>query len=97
MQSLIEFLARNLVDDPEAVEVREIRNDRFATVVGLRVDSHDLGKVIGRQGRVAKAMRTLMRASATLQGKRHVGLEIDENISQESTEQPENEENEENE
>jgi predicted RNA-binding protein YlqC (UPF0109 family) len=79
MQSLIEFLARNLVDDPSAVEVREIRNDRFATVVGLRVGPHDLGKVIGRQGRVAKAMRTLMRASATLQGKRHVGLEIDEN------------------
>ena len=79
MQSLIEFLARNLVDDPDAVEVREIRNDRFATVVGLRVGPHDLGKVIGRQGRVAKAMRTLMRASATLQGKRHVGLEIDEN------------------
>lgn len=79
MQSLIEFLARNLVDEPDAVEVREIRNDRFATVVGLRVGPHDLGKVIGRQGRVAKAMRTLMRASATLQGKRHVGLEIDEN------------------
>jgi predicted RNA-binding protein YlqC (UPF0109 family) len=81
MQSLIEFLARNLVDDPSAVEVREIRNDRFATVVGLRVGQHDLGKVIGRQGRVAKSMRTLMRASATIQGKRHVGLEIDENTS----------------
>jgi predicted RNA-binding protein YlqC (UPF0109 family) len=88
MQSLIEFLARNLVDDPDAVEVREIRNDRFATVVGLRVGPHDLGKVIGRQGRVAKAMRTLMRASATLQGKRHVGLEIDENPLAEE-EQPE--------
>ena len=79
MQGLIEFLARNLVDQPDAVEVREIRNDRFATVVGLRVEQHDLGKVIGRQGRVAKAMRTLMRTSATLQRKRHVGLEIDEN------------------
>jgi uncharacterized protein len=92
MQRLIEFLARNLVDEPAAVEVREIRNDRFATVVGLRVDPHDLGKVIGRQGRVAKAMRTLMRASATLQGKRHVGLEIDENITQESAHQPDEEE-----
>jgi len=90
MQSLIEFLARNLVDDPGAVEVREIRNDRFATVVGLRVGPHDLGKVIGRQGRVAKAMRTLMRASATLQGKRHVGLEIDENPTAEE-EQPDEE------
>lgn len=80
MQGLIEFIARNLVDNPEAVEVREIRNDRYATVVGLRVGENDLGKVIGRQGRVAKAMRTLMRASGTVQGKRHVGLEIDEQV-----------------
>jgi predicted RNA-binding protein YlqC (UPF0109 family) len=78
MNGLIEFVARNLVDQPEQVEVREIRNDRFATVLGLRVGPEDLGKVIGRQGRVAKAMRTLMRASATMQGKRHIGLEIDE-------------------
>lgn len=78
MQGLIEFIARNLVDDPEAVEVREIRSDRYATVIGLRVGENDLGKVIGRQGRVAKAMRTLMRASGSVQGKRHVGLEIDE-------------------
>lgn len=78
MQGLIQFIARNLVDDPDGVEVREIRNDRFATVLGLKVSNEDLGKVIGRQGRVAKAMRTLMRASATIQGKRHVGLEIDE-------------------
>lgn len=78
MQGLIEFIARNLVDEPEAVEVREIRNDRYATVIGLRVGENDLGKVIGRQGRVAKAMRTLMRASGATQGKRHVGLEIDE-------------------
>jgi uncharacterized protein len=78
MNGLIEFVARNLVDQPEQVEVREIRNDRFATVLGLRVGTEDLGKVIGRQGRVAKAMRTLMRASATMQGKRHIGLEIDE-------------------
>jgi predicted RNA-binding protein YlqC (UPF0109 family) len=78
MQGLIEFVARNLVDDPEGVEVRAVRNDRYATVLGLRVSNDDLGKVIGRQGRVAKAMRTLMRASGSLQGKRHVGLEIDE-------------------
>ena len=78
MHELIEFLARNLVDDPDAVEVREIRNDRYATVLGLRVSNDDLGKVIGRQGRVAKAMRTLMRTSASLAGKQHVGLEIDD-------------------
>lgn len=78
MQGLVEFLARNLVDDPDAVDVRVIRNDRYATVVGLHVATEDLGKVIGRQGRVAKATRTLMRVAASLQGKRHIGLEIDE-------------------
>ena len=78
MRDLIEFMARNLVDDPEAVEVRSIREDHYATVVGLRVNQEDLGKVIGRQGRVAKSMRALLRAGATLQGKRHVGLEIDD-------------------
>jgi predicted RNA-binding protein YlqC (UPF0109 family) len=78
MVGLIEFIARNLVDDPEQVEVRQIRNDRYASVVGLAVAESDLGKVIGRQGRVARAMRTLMRASGALQGKRHVGLEIDD-------------------
>ena len=78
MQGLIEFTARNLVDDPDGVEVRVVRNDRYASVLGLKVGPDDLGKVIGRQGRVAKAMRTLMRASGSLQGKRHVGLEIDE-------------------
>ena len=78
MIPLIEFLARNLVDEPESVAVRSIREDRFATVVGLSVAETDLGKVIGRQGRVARAMRTLMRASSAVQGKRHIGLEIDE-------------------
>lgn len=78
MQGLIEFIARNLVDTPEAVAVRSIRDDRFATVLGLGVAADDLGKVIGKQGRVARAMRTVMRASASLQGKQHIGLEIDE-------------------
>jgi predicted RNA-binding protein YlqC (UPF0109 family) len=48
-------------------------------VLGLRVSGEDLGKVIGRQGRVARAMRTLMRTAAMLEGKQHIGLEIDEN------------------
>jgi len=78
MQSLIEFIARNLVDNPDAVEVESVRENRFATVLRLRVHEDDLGKVIGRQGRVAKAMRTLMRTSGSLQQKRHIGLEIDE-------------------
>ncbi len=78
MQGLIEFIARNLVDNADDVEVQQLRDDRYATVLRLKVHNDDLGKVIGRQGRVAKSMRTLMRASASLQGKRHVGLEIDE-------------------
>lgn len=78
MQGLIEFIARNLVDDAEAVRVSVIRDDHYATVLSLQVGPDELGKVIGRQGRVAKSMRALMRASAALQGRRHVGLEIDD-------------------
>ena len=78
MQGLIEFIGRNLVDEPDAVEVRVVRNDRYATVLGLKVNSEDLGKVIGRQGRVAKAMRSLMRAAAVVTGQRHISLEIDD-------------------
>lgn len=88
MQELIEFIARNLVDDADAVEVHVIRDDRFATVLRLHVNPEDLGKVIGRQGRVAKAMRTLMRAAGGLQGKRHVGLEIDDRGQREPHETP---------
>ena len=78
MRGLVEFIARNLVDDPDAVEVRSIREDRYATVIGLRVGPDDLGKVIGRQGRVAKSIRMLLRASTPVHGKQHVGLEIDD-------------------
>jgi len=78
MRGLIEFLARNLVDDPAEVRAQVLRDDRYATVLRLQVGPEDLGKVIGRQGRVAKSMRTLMRAAGALQGKRHVGLEIDD-------------------
>jgi predicted RNA-binding protein YlqC (UPF0109 family) len=78
MRELIEFIARNLVDTPAAVHVHVIRDDQRAAVLSLRVDGEDLGKVIGRQGRVAKAMRSLMRATATLRGQQHISLEIDD-------------------
>ncbi|MEO7002231.1 MAG: KH domain-containing protein [Ktedonobacterales bacterium] len=78
MDGLVEFIANNLVDDPDEAQVRVIRDDRYATVIGLRVNPDDLGKVIGRQGRVAKAIRTLMRVSAAANGKQHIGLEIDD-------------------
>jgi uncharacterized protein len=75
MRKLIEYVAQSLVDDPSAVQVREVRNDRSALVLELHVAPDDFGKVIGRQGRVAKAMRTLLRAGSTREG-RHTSLEI---------------------
>ncbi len=75
MRKLIEYIARSMVDEPDAVQVREVRNDRNALVLELHVAPDDFGKVIGRQGRVAKAMRTLLRAGGTREG-RHTSLEI---------------------
>ena len=75
MRKLIEYIAQSLVDNPAAVQVREARNDRNALVLELHVAPDDYGKVIGRQGRVAKAMRTLLRAGGTREG-RHTSLEI---------------------
>jgi len=77
MRQLVEYIARGLVDHPEAVEVREGRSDRFFVAYHLTVDEDDFGKVIGRQGRVAKAMRTLLRAAGSIQGKTFA-LEIHE-------------------
>jgi predicted RNA-binding protein YlqC (UPF0109 family) len=75
MRTLIEYIAQSLVDDPSSVQVREVRNDRNALVLELHVAPDDFGKVIGRQGRVAKAMRTLLRAAGAREG-RHTSLEI---------------------
>lgn len=75
MRRLIEYVAMSLVDEPTAVQVREVRNDRNVLALELHVASDDFGKVIGRQGRVAKAMRTLMRAGGAREG-RHTSLEI---------------------
>ncbi|HLI90174.1 MAG TPA: KH domain-containing protein [Ktedonobacteraceae bacterium] len=75
MRKLIEYVAQSLVDNPAAVQVREVRNDRNALVLELHVAPEDFGKVIGRQGRVAKAMRTLLRAGGAREG-RHTSLEI---------------------
>jgi len=75
MRKLVEYIAQSLVDEPTAVQVREVRNDRNALVLELHVASDDFGKVIGRQGRVAKAMRSLLRAGGVREG-RHTALEI---------------------
>jgi len=67
VRELLEFLARELVDDPDAVEVVESSDDR-GPVLTLTVAPDDMGKVIGRGGRTAKAIRSVVRAAATRQG-----------------------------
>ncbi len=74
MAELLAYLARELVDDPEAVRVEEAERDDDL-VLRLFVAPDDIGKVIGRQGRIARALRTVVRASATRDGRR-VYLEI---------------------
>ena len=61
---IVEYLARRLVDDPDAVRVEEVERDGD-TIIELYVAKDDVGKVIGRQGRIARALRTIVRASAT--------------------------------
>jgi predicted RNA-binding protein YlqC (UPF0109 family) len=74
MKELIEFMARALVDSPDRVEVREIEGEQ-SSVIELRVARDDLGKVIGKQGRTARAIRSLLAAAAVRQN-RKVRLEI---------------------
>ena len=62
MVELLAHLARQLVDDPDAVEVEEVRREG-STVLQLRVAKDDVGQVIGRQGRIARALRAIVRAS----------------------------------
>lgn len=71
MRELIEFLARSLVDEPDEVEIRTRTRDQ-ATVIELMVVPNDLGKVIGRQGRTARAMRTLLNAAGNKQRRRYI-------------------------
>lgn len=74
MKELLEVIAKNLVDVPEAVEVTEALDEKSVTLT-LRVASEDMGKVIGKQGRIAKAIRTVVKASAIHNDKR-VNVEI---------------------
>ena len=74
MAELLEWLARQLVDDPAAVRVEEVERDD-ATILQLYVAPEDRGKVIGRQGRIARALRTIVRASGARTRQRIV-LEI---------------------
>lgn len=69
MKELVEVIAKSLVDHPEDVRVEEKQQNRQVTLE-LRVDEDDMGKVIGRQGRIAKAMRTVVKAAATRENKK---------------------------
>ncbi len=74
MKEIVEIIARSLVDHPESVVVEEKDEERM-TVFELHVAQEDMGKVIGKQGRIAKALRTVVKAAATRENKR-VTVEI---------------------
>lgn len=69
MKELVEVLAKALVDHPDEVVVTEVEKDN-ATIVELRVSPTDMGKVIGKQGRIAKAIRSLVKAAASKDDKK---------------------------
>ena len=74
MKELLLYMAKNLVDDPEAVTVTEVENED-GKVLELRVAEADMGKVIGRQGRIAKEIRTIIKTVALRTGEK-VSVEI---------------------
>lgn len=69
MKELVEYIAKSLVDNPDAVTVNEIDGET-SIILELKVASEDVGKVIGKQGRIAKAIRTVVKAAAVKQNKR---------------------------
>ncbi len=69
MKELLEFVAKSMVSDPDAVSVEESMRDT-TVVLTLHVGEHDMGKVIGRQGRIAKAIRTVVKAAASHENKK---------------------------
>lgn len=76
MKDLLEYLAKSLVDNPESVEVTSVEGEK-SIILQLRVDPEDVGKVIGKKGRIAQAMRTLIKATATKEGRNAIVEIID--------------------
>ena len=70
MQELLEYLAKALVDDPDAVRVESFEEDDGSIVLELSVGDEDYGQVIGRGGRTANALRTVLKAAAVKEGRR---------------------------
>ena len=75
MKKVLEIIAKSLVDYPEQVDVKEINNEDQTVTLKLRVAESDMGKVIGKQGRIAKAIRTVVKAAASRENKK-VAVEI---------------------
>lgn len=73
-RDLVDYMVRSLVDHPDQVEITEVEGEK-STILELKVTKEDIGKVIGKHGRIARAIRTIINASATKSGKRVV-LEI---------------------
>jgi uncharacterized protein len=71
MKELVEIIAKSLVDNPEMVQVKEVTGEQ-SIILELKVATEDMGKVIGKQGRIAKAIRTLVKAAAIKENKRVV-------------------------
>ena len=74
MKELIEYIARSLVDHPEQVKVQQVEGEQ-SVIFELQVAQDDMGKIIGKEGRIANAIRTLLKVAAAREGKRAV-LEI---------------------
>ena len=74
--ALVEFVAKSLVDDADSVQVKQVDNPE-STVIELHVSPDDMGKVIGKQGKIAKALRTLVRAATPKDSKKY-NVEIKE-------------------
>ena len=71
MEELVSFIAKNLVDEPDSVKV-ETREEGDTLVISLSVAPGDMGKVIGRQGRIAKAIRTVVKAASVREEKKYM-------------------------
>ncbi|NYB75545.1 MULTISPECIES: KH domain-containing protein [Sedimentibacter] len=69
MGELVEYIAKSLVDNPDSVTVNEVEGSQ-SLIIELKVAPDDMGKVIGKQGRIAKAIRTVVKAAATKENKR---------------------------
>ena len=72
MRDAVELIVRRLVREAEAVDVREVERDRSTTVIEVRVAQPDVGKLIGRQGRTVKALRSLLHAAGQKRGRRYL-------------------------